>query len=92
MMIDYRESLWHQLKLDQIRIADSVSEKESQRSVQTNSNDIFMEVNEKISAVFNMSGFAIYIKISGMLLIKNYIHNRLNLRVQMNEEFQVENE
>lgn len=37
--------------------------------------------------MFNVSGFAIYIKINGMILIKNYIHSRLNLRLQLNEEF-----
>ena len=42
-----------------------------------------MEINEKLSAVFNISGFAIYIKINGMILVKNYVHNRLNLRLQV---------
>jgi hypothetical protein len=50
---------------------------------------VFVEINEKVNAVFNVSGFAIYIKVSGMLLIKNYVHNRINLRLQFNEEFQV---
>jgi hypothetical protein len=36
-----------------------------------------------------VSGFAIYIKISGMIIIKNYIHNRINLRILMNEEFNI---
>ena len=39
--------------------------------------------------MFNVSGFAIYIKISGMILIKNYIHNRLNLKILMNDEFNI---
>lgn len=78
-----------QLKLDQIRITDSISEKESEKSIQQNTNDVFVEINEKLNAVFNVSGFAIYIKVSGMLLIKNYVHNRINLRLQFNEEFQV---
>lgn len=50
---------------------------------------MFVEIQEKINAVFNVSGFAIYIKISGMILIKNYIHNRLNLRIMLNEEFNI---
>lgn len=83
----HRDYVLTQLKLDQIRIADSVSEKESEKSIQHNTNDIFVEINEKINAVFNISGFAIYIKISGMLLIKNYVHSRMNLRLQFNEEF-----
>lgn len=53
---------------------------------------MFVEILEKLSAVFNVSGFAIYIKINGMILIKNYIHNRLNLRLQLNEEFQMGSE
>ncbi len=76
--MDYVSSL---LKLDQIRISDSVSEKESEKSIQINTNDIFVEINEKINAVFNVSGFAIYIKVSGMVLVKNYIHSRMNLRL-----------
>lgn len=64
-----------------------MSEKDSEKSIQTNTNDVFVEIQEKLSAVFNLSGFAIYIKISGMIIIKNYIHNRLNLRILLNEEF-----
>jgi len=37
--------------------------------------------------VFNISGFAIYIKINGMILVKNYVHNRLNLRLQVGFNF-----
>lgn len=58
-----------------------MSEKESDKSIQKATNDVFVEVHEKLSAVFNVSGFAIYIKINGMILIKDYIHNRLNLRL-----------
>jgi hypothetical protein len=36
-----------------------------------------------------VSGFAFYIKISGMIIIKNYLHSRLNLRIQLNDEFNV---
>jgi hypothetical protein len=48
-----------------------------------------VEILEKINAVFNVSGFAFYIKISGMIIIKNYLHSRLNLRIQLNDEFNV---
>lgn len=75
------------MKLDKLKFADSVSEKESLKSIQNDTNDIFLEIQEKVSAVFNGQGFAIYIKISGMLIVKNYIHNRVNLRVQLNDEF-----
>ncbi len=75
------------MKLDKFKLTDSVSEQESEKSIQKNTNDVFVEVHEKLSAVFNVSGFAIYIKINGMVLIKNYIHSRLNLRLQFNEEF-----
>jgi len=84
-----RDYVWSQLNLDSLRIADSVSEGESNKSIQKNTNDIFAEVNEKVNAVFNLSGFAIYIKINGMLLIKNYVHNRINLRMQFSDEFVV---
>lgn len=84
--------VWSQLKLDQIRVADTVSEKDSEKSIQQNTNDIFVEINEKINAVFNITGFAIYIKISGMILVKNYIHNRMNLRLQLNDQFIVTEE
>jgi len=81
--------LWSSLYLDKFKLTDSVSEKDSEKSIQNNTNDVFVEVQEKLSAVFNVSGFAIYIKISGMIFIKNYIHNRLNLRINMNDEFSV---
>lgn len=92
LIILQSDSLWSQLKLDKIKFADSVNEKESLKSIQTDTNDIFLEIQEKVSAVFNLQGFAIYIKISGMVLIKNYIHNRVNLRIQFNEDFQVNEE
>ena len=66
-----------------------MSERESEKSIQKDTNDIFVEILEKVNAVFNVSGFAIYIKISGIILIKNYIHNRLNLRIMMNDEFNI---
>jgi hypothetical protein len=47
-----------------------------------------VEVQERITAVFNVAGFAIYIKISGLILIKNYVHNRINLRIMLNDVFQ----
>ena len=42
---------------------DSVSEKDSEKSIQKHSNDIFVEIQEKLSAIFNCSGFAIHIKV-----------------------------
>ena len=42
--------------------------------------------------MFNVSGFAIYIKISGMILIKNYIHSRVNLKILLNDEFNIAGE
>ena len=80
------------MRLDKLKYSDSVTEKESLKSIQNDTNDIFLELQEKVSAVFNAQGFAIYIKISGMLLVKNYIHNRLNLRVQLNEDFNIDEE
>jgi hypothetical protein len=79
--------LWQQLKLDKLKFNDTISEKDSDKSIQKNTNDIFVEITEKLSAVFNVSGFAMYIKITGLILIKNYIHNRTNLRIILNEEF-----
>lgn len=94
MLITYylilnRDYLWTSLHLDKIKLTDSVSEKDSEKSIQKGANDIFVEVQERLSAVFNVTGFAIYIKISGLILVKNYLHNRVNLRVLLNEEFQV---
>ena len=84
-----RDYLWSSLHLDKFRISDSVSERDSEKSIQKNTNDVFVEIQEKISAVFNISGFAIYIKISGIIIVKNYIHKRLNLKVLLNEDFTV---
>lgn len=70
-------------------MTDSISEKESEKSIQSDTNDVFVEIQEKVNAVFNLQGFAIYIKISGMVFIKNYIHNRLNLKIMLNEVFNI---
>ena len=78
--------------MDKLKFSDSISEKDSIKSIQNDTNDIFMELQEKVSAVFNAQGFAIYIKISGMVLVKNYIHNRVNLRVQLNDDFCIDDE
>lgn len=75
------------MHLDKIKLTDSVSEKDSDRSIQKGDNDVFVEVQEKLSSLFNQNGFAIYIKITGMILIKNYLHNRVNLRILLNDEF-----
>ena len=58
---------------DKLRFSDSMTENQSVRSIQKASNDIFVEVQERISAVFNISGFAVYIKISGIIIVKNYL-------------------
>jgi hypothetical protein len=51
-----------------------------------------VEIQEKVNAIFNCSGFAIFIKVSGIIVVKNYIHNRLNLKIQMNDEFNLTEE
>lgn len=45
--IDYLVS---QIPLDKLRLTDSVSEKESEKSIVRCSHDMFVEINEKISA------------------------------------------
>lgn len=66
---------------------DSVSEKDSERSIKKPTNDIFIEINEKISAVFNSNGFAIHIKVNGLVLVKNYIIKKINCVILFNENF-----
>ena len=39
-----------QIPLDKLRLTDSVSEKDSEKSIVKMSHDIFVEINEKISA------------------------------------------
>lgn len=68
--IDYLVS---QIPLDKLRLTDSVSERESERSVVKCSHDMFVEINEKIAAQFTANGFAIHIKINGLIYVKNYI-------------------
>ena len=68
--IDY---LISQIPLDKLRLTDSVSEKESEKSIVKCSHDKFVEINEKISAQFTANGFAIHIKINGLIYVKNYI-------------------
>ena len=75
---------WEKLKL-----VDSVSEKDSERSIKKPTNDIFIEINEKISACFNTNGFAIHIKVNGLVLVKNYIIKKINCNILFNEQFNV---
>lgn len=56
--LDYLVS---QMPLDKLRLVDSVSEKESERSVVKCTHDMFVEINEKINAQFTSNGFAIHI-------------------------------
>ena len=44
------EYLVAQIPLDKLRLTDSVSEKESEKSIVRCSHDMFVEINEKISA------------------------------------------
>ncbi len=44
------EYLVAQIPLDKLRLTDSVSEKESEKSIVKCSHDMFVEINEKISA------------------------------------------
>ena len=48
---------------------------------------MFVEINEKISAQFTSNGFAIHIKINGMIYVKNYIQAKSNLRIQLMDNF-----
>ena len=70
-------------------MVDSVSEKDSERSIRKPTNDIFIEINEKISACFNTNGFAIHIKVNGLGLVKNYIIKRINCKILFNDSFNV---
>lgn len=45
-----------------------------------------------VQAIFNCSGFAIFIKVNGLVMIKNYIQNRLNLRIQLTDDFNVQSD
>ena len=85
--IDYLVS---QIPLDKLRLTDSVSEKESEKSIVKCSHDMFVEINEKISAQFTSNGFAIHIKINGMIYVKNYIQAKSNLRIQLMDNFVIQ--
>lgn len=85
--IDYLVS---QIPLEKLKIVDSVSEKDSERSIKKPTNDIFIEINEKISACFNTNGFAIHIKVNGIILVKNYIIRKINCNIIFNDSFLVD--
>jgi AP-4 complex subunit mu-1 len=87
--VDYLVS---QIPLDKLRLTDSVSEKDSEKSIVKMSHDIFVEINEKISAQFTSNGFAIHIKINGIISVKNYIAAKTNLRVQLLDNFTIMND
>lgn len=80
------------IPLDKLRLTDSVSEKESEKSIIKCSHDMFVEINEKISAQFTANGFAIHILINGLISCKNYIQGRSNLRIQLQDNFRVRND
>lgn len=82
--IDYLVS---HIPLEKLKIVDSVSEKDSERSIKKPTNDIFIEINEKISACFNTNGFAIHIKVNGLVLVKNYIIKKINCNILFNDMF-----
>lgn len=75
------EYLLSNIPLDKLRLTDSVSEKESEKSIIKCSHDMFVEINEKISAQFTSNGFAIHIIVNGLISCKNYILGRSNLRI-----------
>ena len=84
--LDYLVS---QIPLEKLKLVDSVSEKDSERSIKKPTNDIFIEINEKISACFNTNGFACHIKVNGLVLVKNYIIRRINCKILFNEQFNI---
>lgn len=51
---------------------------------------MFVEINEKISAQFTANGFAIHIKINGLVYVKNYIQAKSNLRIQLLDNFVIQ--
>ena len=81
-----------QIPLDKLKLVDSVSEKDSERSIKKPTNDIFIEINEKISACFNSNGFAIHIKVNGLIFVKNYIIKKMNCNIMFNDSFAVSDE
>lgn len=86
------EYLYSRIPLDKLRLADSVSEKESEKSIVKCSHDMFVEINEKISAQFTSNGFAIHIKVNGLVYVKNYILGRTNLRIALADNFKIIND
>jgi len=78
--------------LDKLRLTDSVSEKESEKSIVKCSHDMFVEINEKISAQFTSNGFAIHIKVNGLVYVKNYIQAKSNLRIALIDNFRLVND
>ena len=77
------------IPLEKLKLVDSVSEKDSERSIKKPTNDIFIEINEKISACFAANGFAVHIKVNGLILVKNYIIKKINCNIIFNEMFNV---
>ena len=82
--IDYYIS---KIPLDKYKLQNAISEKDSERSIKKPTNDLFLEINEKISASFNTNGFAIHIKINGLLFVKNYVVKKANCSINFNDMF-----
>ena len=88
----YLDYVYSSIPLDKLRLTDSVSEKESEKSIIKCSHDMFVEINEKISAQFTANGFAIHILINGIISCKNYIAGRSNLRLTLQDNFRIKND
>lgn len=73
-------------------MTDSISERDSEKSIVKCSNDIFVEINEKLSAQFTPNGFAIHIKVNGIVSVKNYILGKTHLKLQTSKNFSILND
>ena len=81
--------LLSQVTLDKMKLTDSVSEGDSNKSIVKCSHDMFVEINEKISSQFSSNGFAIHIKVNGLIYVKNYIQAKANLKIKLADNFSI---
>ena len=54
-------------------------------------NEIFVDVIEKLSVLFNSSGYTINTMIEGCIQMKCYLHGNPQLKLALNEDIQIAN-
>jgi AP-4 complex subunit mu-1 len=59
------------------------------QSILKKTNDVFVDVYEKINTIFDLTGEIIRSEIDGKVKMKSFLHGKCNISIKMNENLQV---